>query len=622
MKTNSMRPIDGVVGAQTHRSNFLSFVDNLTPKNGTPSHLMFSQADAYMRRALSSSSPWSTDPGGTGSKSTEYLGCRRNYHIMMTDGRWNGDVSGDNQEGINWATLNGRKAYNTTSNQTKIYYDNESNNLSDWAFKSWMEPLQDASKLKDSDKLKPSKVYEEAPATELFTLTKNVNIYETRPVYEDRCVAWDRRGRCTKTEKIQVGTEEVVVGTKPETKSVNLEKYWNPKYNPATWPHMATYTIGFSSEAVTWPGASDIIAPSTKVPFGYDNSFVDLVTGWQNWPAMDNENKRSLDLWHASINGRGRYYAVTEARDLAKAFTEIIGVIDKESAPLPDEIAGGSSTSGYNVSQSNAGIFASTYSPKRAWSGSVTATRAIEPQEYACPTKADPNLKCIRFPDTIKGWEGKSTADRLDELATIDDRLVLTWSDATNGGIPFKWDATSGVGYSDAQKLSLLGLTTGDTTTDPLKTQAKNIVNYIRGDRSLEGTTPLKPLRERYSRQGDIVNSEIWYTGKPSGNYAMGYSKFVASQKDRTPVLYVGGNDGMLHGFSAIDGKELLAYVPRGVVGGDVRDGKPSGLKDLTDKDYVHRYYVDGSPMTGDIGNDTSWRTVLVGTLGAGGKGY
>lgn len=607
MKTNSMRPIDGTVGTKIHRENFLAFIAALKANNGTPSHKMFSQADGYMRGTLSKSSPWSTDPGGTGSKSTEYLGCRRNYHIMMTDGRWNGTASGGNQDNKAWSASSGRQAYSTSSTQTLVYRDLDDDTLADWAFKSWMDPLQNATNLKDADKLLPSKVYEDAPATENFQATKTVDVYETKLV--NQCVAYRWNGTCSKYEDVPT---EVKVGTKQETKSVDLQKYWNPKYNPATWPHMVTYTIGFSNEAVTWPGASDIISPSTQVPFGYDNSFVDLVTGWQKWPAMDNENRRSLDLWHAAINGRGRYYAVTEAENLAKAFREIIGKINEESTPLPDEIAGGSSTSGYNVSQSNAGIFASIYSPKRGWSGSITASRAIEPEEYACPTEADPAAKCIRFPDTIAGWQGKSTADRLDELTPIDNRLVLSWSDDTRQGIPFKWTASTAIGYSTAQKLALLGATSGDTTQPPLTTQGQNIVNYIRGDRSLEGSTTDK-LRVRYSRQGDVVNSEIWYTGRPSGNYAMGYSAFVTAQKNRTPILYVGGNDGMLHGFSATDGKELIAYVPRGVVG---------GLKELTDKDYQHRYYVDGSPMTGDIKDGTTWKTLLVGALGAGGKGY
>ena len=597
MKTNSMRPIDTVVGDKTHRTNFINFVESIKASGGTPSHKMFSQADAYMRRPLSKYSPWSTDPGGTGSKATEYLGCRRNYHIMMTDGRWNGTASGGNQDGTDWPALNGRQAYMISSDQTRIYQDSTSNTLSDWAFKSWMDPLQVATNLKDSENLKPSKVYDDAPDSETYTKT-GITGYTN-----GKCIN-SIFGYCLEYEQIP----------QYATKTVNLKKYWNPKYNPATWPHMVTYTIGFSDEAVTWPGASEIIAPSTKVPFGYDNSFVDLVTGLQTWPAMGSENRRSLDLWHSAINGRGRFYAVTEAEDLAKAFTEIIGKINEESAPLPDEIAGGSSTSGYNVSQNNAGIFASVYSPKDGWSGYITASRAVEPEEFACPTKDEPDKTCTRFTDVIAGWDGKTTATRLDELTSLDKRLILTWSDSTKAGTEFKWSsAETPISYSTAQIKSLLGVTTAGDLTTPQKTQAQNIINYIRGDRSLEGTTAEKPMRVRHSRQGDVVNSEIWYTGEPSGNYSMGYSSFVKAQKNRTPMLYVGGNDGMLHGFSAKDGKELLAYVPRGVV---------AGLKSLSDKDYQHSYYVDGSPMTGDIRDNETWKTLLVGTLGAGGKGY
>ena len=633
MNTNSMRPIDATVGTTTHRDNFLDFVNKLTANNGTPSHEMFSKADAYMRRTLSKNSPWSTDPGGTGSKSTEYLGCRRNYHIMMTDGVWNSltdTYKSGEQDGKNWAASGDRQAYSTTSDQTRIYRDGYSNMVADWAFKSWMDPLQPATSLKDADKLKPSKVYEDAPATEFFSRTKETApAYEGEPCkgYSNVCISWRSNGTC-RTYQMQCTGGWTSYPATTETKSVNLEKYWNPKYNPATWPHMVTYTIGFSEQATKWKSRTNIATPALtdQVPVGFANDgFADLVTGWAQWPDLlsstyhvsDSDSDRALDLWHSAINGRGRVYAVTEAEDLAKAFTEIIGKINEESAPLPDEIAGGGSTSGYNVSQSNAGIFASIYSPKRSWSGSITATRAIEPEEYDCPTEADPNLKCIRFPDTIAGWQGKSTADRLDEAwpetGSVDSRLVLSWSDGTNQGIQFKWSSDTAIGYSTAQKLALLGVTTGDTTLDPLKTQGINIVNYIRGDRRLEGTTEDKPLRVRYSRQGDVVNSDIWYTGRPVSNYAMGYSTFVTAQKNRTPILYVGGNDGMLHGFSATDGKELIAYVPRGVVG---------GLKDLTDKDYQHRYYVDGSPMTGDIKDGSDWKTLLVGFLGAGGKGY
>ena len=55
---NSMRPLQGGVATTgTHRKNFLDFVNGLVPLSGTPSHLMFRQADGYMRQPLSSNGP-------------------------------------------------------------------------------------------------------------------------------------------------------------------------------------------------------------------------------------------------------------------------------------------------------------------------------------------------------------------------------------------------------------------------------------------------------------------------------------------------------------------------------------------------------------------------------------
>jgi type IV pilus assembly protein PilY1 len=57
--------------------------------------------------------------------------------------------------------------------------------------------------------------------------------------------------------------------------------------------------------------------------------------------------------------------------------------------------------------------------------------------------------------------------------------------------------------------------------------------------------------------------------------------------------------------------------VPKGVI---------ANLNDLSLPSYTHRYYVDGSPFSGDVNLGTAatpdWRTLLVGTLGAGGRGF
>ena len=608
---NSIRSLDA-----THRANFIQFVDYMLPKDGTPSHLMFKQADEYLRdTALDTNSPWAAVPGTT---DKPFLGCRRNYHIMMSDGRWNGTETGGDQDGINWPASGGRLAYSILSDQTRIYRDTDPDNLADWAFKSWMEPLKSTG-LEHADKIKRSKTYEDAPATELFSVARNVSTIVTAPGSNPT----QRKNACLAMPGVWLGgTKNNCKVTNTETKSVNLQKYWNPKYNPATWPHMVTYTIGFSEEAVTWEGATNIISPTDQAPFGYDKGFADIVTGWETWPTMSSENKRSLDMWHAAINGRGRFYAVRQGADLKKAFEDILGKIIEESSTLPDTVAVGSTASGFNTTRSNAGNFSSSYNGKEGWRGWVSAFPARDPVEKPCPN--DPSTTCTYYPDPTKGWGGKTTAEILDE-ATYDvgTRLVLSWSDEWvtskfKAGVPFKW-ATDQANLSTAQK-ALLGKESSDTTAT-VYTKGENVLNYIRGNRTLEGDndvtdgyTAAKPFRERFSRQGDIINSEIWFTGAPTSNYTLaGYSKFISDNKSRTPMLYVGGNDGMLHGFSATDGTEKIAYVPRGVIG---------ELKKLADPKYNHQYFVDGSPMTGDIKDGSTWSTVLVGTLGAGGKGY
>ena len=565
MNTNSMRALN-----TTHRNNFISFINGLVPNNGTPSHEMFQQADQYMRRPLGTNSAWASTPGTTGAP---YLACRRSYHIMMTDGRWNGTAlavpdTSKRDNATNLTLPDGMVYGGTTAQQAKsaLYRDNRTGtSLADWAFYSWAVPMQTSGM---TGTMQPAADYRAAPATEDF------------------------------------GGGAI------------LDRYWNPRYNPATWPHMVTYTIGFSNMATTWPGAPTIVSPTSQVPFGYDGSFPALATGAQTWPQMDAENKRSLDLWHAALNGRGRFYAVTSGADLEKAFREIFGQIS--TATDPD--LSSSATSGSNVSRSEVGKYTAAYEPDKFWKGYVSADKV----RADGTTYPDPN------------WGGKTTADQLDTI-TASSRFVLSWSDkwtgsAFQGGVPFKWASDESL-LSANQKLWLQKNMSG---TDEGATKGQQRLDYIRGDRSLEGVdpsgyTPSKPFRQRQSIQGDIINSDVWYTGAPAADYLLkGYSAFVRNHKTRPGMLYVGGNDGMLHGFASFDGKEKLAYVPRGAI---------PALTLLTDPQYnnKHKYYVDGSPMTGDIdmnggiqdpsdpnyGTYTpNWRTMLVGTLGLGGKGY
>lgn len=128
-------------------------------------------------------------------------------------------------------------------------------------------------------------------------------------------------------------------------------------------------------------------------------------------------------------------------------------------------------------------------------------------------------------------------------------------------------------------------------------------------------------MRNREYKLGDIVNSEPQYVGPPASFYpddveAASYLAFASAYAERAPALYVGANDGMLHGFDAESGAELFGYVPRAVY---------PNLSKLTTLNYreTHHYYVNGGQTAADVylGSGTQWRTVLAGGLGAGGAG-
>lgn len=201
------------------------------------------------------------------------------------------------------------------------------------------------------------------------------------------------------------------------------------------------------------------------------------------------------------------------------------------------------------------------------------------------------------------------TGDLLDALgpATVLTERVIFTDDG--GGRLFLWDRL-GAGPGSPQAW-LQG------ADDALQGQAR--LNHLRGERRQErrqGGT----LNDRDSRQGAIDQAGLWYTDRPADSHGLpGYRAFASQYQARAPMLYAGGNDGMLHGFAAADGSERLAYVPRGTYPQlrALAQSAPGSPVPLT---------VNGPVLSGDANLGSSalpdWRTLLVGALGTGGKGY
>ncbi len=210
--------------------------------------------------------------------------------------------------------------------------------------------------------------------------------------------------------------------------------------------------------------------------------------------------------------------------------------------------------------------------------------------------------------------------------ASSASRTILSYDvdKTSNRGIAFQWNDMS----STAPATLRTSLNkTANGTVDAL---GSDRVTYLRGD-VVTGmrTRPNISGTSLTNRLGDIINSQAQYVGKPNFGYGeSSYAAFSVAQSARTKVVYVGANDGMLHGFDASTGNELLAYVPSEMY--RTRNSQQP-LSKLTQTDYgktgnLHRYYVDGTPTMGDICTGTcaaasDWKTILVGGLNGGGQG-
>lgn len=322
----------------------------------------------------------------------------------------------------------------------------------------------------------------------------------------------------------------------------------------------------------------------------------------------------TTDMLSLGVNGNGgtekrpdNFFVASDANNmvagLRKAFAQISNEVQSTTASL--------ATNSTRL-ETDTAVFQSLLD-SRFWSGDLSARRV----------NADGSV------EENSSW---SAAQKLDSLANTDSRKIFTITPDTTAGTDGELIASSGINFTwdalDSTQKAALKLTASEDTAT-----TQNRLAYLRGDRSLEITTTVRtnPFRQRGSRLGDIVNSDpqfihnqdFGYSRLSWNNGAVGeaYTTFRTSSAytGRTPLVVVGANDGMLHGFDARvsttsstnGGSELFAYVPNSVYG---------KLATLSDPAYSHRYFVDGTPRVSDVYMGSSWKTMAVGTTGAGGK--
>jgi hypothetical protein len=125
---------------------------------------------------------------------------------------------------------------------------------------------------------------------------------------------------------------------------------------------------------------------------------------------------------------------------------------------------------------------------------------------------------------------------------------------------------------------------------------------------------------------GDIINSTPIVVGVPPFFYPFdNYSDFLRNTH-RDPMVYIGANDGSLHALDLTSGVEQWAFVPRSMHE-KLDKAKIDPLFDRCATEYCHQYYIDGSPLVGDVfakfdGVSEAWRTIIVIGEREGGAAY
>lgn len=310
--------------------------------------------------------------------------------------------------------------------------------------------------------------------------------------------------------------------------------------DPATWQHMVTFGVSI--------GQQGTLNPNNPPP-----------SPWNVDPISNSGAQRIDDLWHASLNGHGRFVVAADVDSFANALASALSAIDARTA------SGSNATTTSTQTNSSTLTFLAGYTSS-TWIGDMKAN------PYNSSFTGVSNLSLWTLSNTFTtGGVNASTA------TPFSGRTVLT-----------TWGGTVQNFSTAMANTSVFARTVG---TDAVS--AADNINYILGNQSKEVGQTNGVLRRRAYPIGDITDSAPAYVAD-------------------TNTVYIGANDGMLHGLDAGTGKVLFSYVPAGL--------DFSQLSTLSSTSYVHHYFVDGQIDVSPT-SVTPSKNILIGALGRGGKG-
>jgi len=340
----------------------------------------------------------------------------------------------------------------------------------------------------------------------------------------------------------------------------------------ANWQHMNTFGISIGLKGTL---DSPAAGPTAR--------YKPLLTN--KWPVPNNAARKTDDLMHASVEGRGQFIVASDTDSFAKALTSALTAINNRQA------SSSAITASSGQIKSDTLLLGASFK-SGTWSGDLVARRL--------------NTSALGFASKPE-WVLSETFKPGGVNANFKGRVIDRWALYKNNKEKINIDKNIRFNYGEIKASTYpvmdayLALYDRSSGTD--KVSAEDNIAWLRGDQSKEQENGGN-LRNRSHPIGDIVHSTVAYA--PHGTLHNDYPG--------QDMVFVGANDGMLHGIAARDGKVMYSYIPRGV--------EASELAKLSSPNYEHRFFVDG-----DIEINTEYRrlsqhrNILLGSLGRGGRG-
>lgn len=373
--------------------------------------------------------------------------------------------------------------------------------------------------------------------------------------------------------------------------------------------HMVTYSLGLGVDGQLRYQKNYKTAPT--------GDFAKIKNGTLNWPKPVSNTETAVDdLWHAAVNGRGQYFSAQDPAVLVSSLKEALANISIQYGA-----GAAAATSTMEPVNGDNFVYVATYTTGK-WLGNLesrtidlsTGASSLQANRCAENIAADPTKNIVACTGTMAALVNATSDTRKIVFNSGGSLVDFTKTNLDAAGLLENFDVT---------KLNQYPIWTAEYK---LEASAEKLINYLRGQGGYDtrdgNAFPL--FRYREGVLGDFVGSAPKYVCKASATYAdPGYSAFSAGligesgSCSRTPMIYIGGNDGMLHAFNGNTMEELWAFVPTPAI---------SQMWRLADNTYGnnHRFFVDGPVTVGDVctancDNDNAvWKTILVAGLGAG----